>query len=694
MRKFFVASVCCFLFSNCIAQVPQKPVPKQEQPNTTVEQQLENITANNDDTETEDDSYLQELLQYQKNPININVATEAQLKDLHFISPMQTQNLVAYRNYLGNLVDIYELQAVPGWDLATIQKIRPYISVVNSTDLLSSLGRRLQNGEHTLLVRVSQTLERSKGYIIDPASGKNYYPGSQQRLLVRYRYNYKNLLQYGVLGEKDAGEQFFKGSQNQGFDFYSAHFFARNLGIIKSLAVGDFTVNMGQGLVQWMSLAFKKSPDVLATKREADVLRPYNSAGEINFHRGIGITLAKNKWEATIFGSYRHLDANFVAGDTTQTQDDFISSLQTSGYHRTASEAADKGIQRQLAFGGNLSYRLKALHIGVNAVQYQFKYPLVKSSEPYNLYALNGKSFGNYSTDYSYTYRNLHFFGEAAVSEKKYPAFINGVLISTASNVDMSIVYRNISKGYQSLYTNAFTENTYPTNEKGLFTGISVRPSAAWRLDAYMDMYKFPWLKYRVNAPTAGTDYVIQLNYKPNKIFEIYTRYKAETKSINYNPEDHVLSPVIPQPKQDWRVQFAYKLTAAFTLRSRAETVWFDKRGAAAETGFLLYADILYNPAMKPYSANMRLQYFETDGYNSRLYAYENDVLYSFSIPVFYDKGYRYYLNLNYDLTKKLTIWGRVAQYLYPGKKTVGSSLDEISKNHRTEVKLQALYKF
>ena len=124
------------------------------------------------------------------------------------------------------------------------------------------------------------------------------------------------------------------------------------------------------------------------------------------------------------------------------------------------------------------------------------------------------------------------------------------------------------------------------------------------------------------------------------------------------------------------------------------ETVWFDKKGKAAEKGFLMYADLLYTPAMKPLAGNIRLQYFETDGYNSRLYAYENDVLYSFSIPVFYGRGYRYYINVNYDLTRKLTIWARVSQYLYPQQVTTASGLDELNKNHKTEVRIQVLYKF
>ena len=694
MKKIIITLSFYFLQIICSAQVPEQPTKPVLQPNSNVEQQLENITENNADIETEDDSYLQEMLQYHKNPININTASASLLSELRILSPIQIQNLVYYRNLLGNFVNVYELQAVPGWNVATIQKLRPYITVTENADLLSSLKSRLSNGDQTILFRVSQVIEQSKGYLVDPNSGKNFYHGSPQRLLVRYRYNYKNTLQYGVLGEKDGGEQFFKGAQKQGFDFYSFHFFAKNIGIIKSLAIGDYTVNMGQGLTQWMSIAFKKSPDVLSTKRQADVLRPYNSAGEVNFHRGIGITLAKKNWQGTLFASFRNVDANFAAGDSTQTQDDFITALQISGFHRTKSEVADKGIQKQLAFGGNVAYQIKSFHVGLSAIQYSLKYPLQKQPEPYNFYALNGKSFGNYSTDYSYTFKNLHFFGEAAITDKKYSGFLNGLLISAAANVDLSFVYRNINKGYQSLYTNAFTENTYPTNEKGFFSGISIKPTDVWRIDGYVDLYRFPWLKYRVNTPSNGSDYVAQITYNPTKLFEIYTRFKSETKSINYNPEELTLSPVVPQSKQNWRTQFYYKLTNTFTFRSRVETVLFDKKGKAFEKGFLMYADVLYNPPLKNFSGNIRLQYFETDGYNSRLYAFENDILYYFSIPVFYGKGFRYYLNLNYDITRKLTIWAKAAQYFYPDQTKTGSSLDEINKNHKTEVKLQVLYKF
>ena len=463
------------------------------------------------------------------------------------------------------------------------------------------------------------------------------------------------------------------------------------MGMIKSLALGDFTVNFGQGLTQWQSLAFKKSSDVLNIKRQGDVLRPYNSAGEINFHRGVGITVKKKFTEATAFVSYRRLDANFVTD--TLTNDDYVSSLQTSGYHRTKNEVADKNSQRQLAFGGNLSITKNRFHIGVNGIHYQFKYPIVKSSLPYNKYALAGNNWGNYSVDYSYTYKNIHFFGEAATNEKFDKAFINGLLLNTDARVDLSFLYRRISRGYQSLYTNAFTESSYPTNENGLYAGISITPTDFWRIDAYADMYNFPWLRYRVDAPSAGNDYMVQITHKPNKQIEIYTRFRSERKAINYNPDERALNPVVIKPKQNWRTQLSYKINPSFTFRSRVEILWYDK-GLSPEQGFLTYADVIYKPLLKKYSGNIRLQYFETDSYNSRLYAYENDVLYSFSIPVFYDKGYRYYLNLNYDITRKWTAWFRIAQTIYPDKKLIGSGLDEIKGNKKTEVKLQTIYNF
>ena len=674
----------------CICSVFKNHAQVTEPATSNGEQQLENITANNSDVGPEDDSWIQQMQQFIKDPVNLNTATETTLAAFHVLSPLQIRELLLYRKGCGNLISVYELQAVPGWDIAVIKKIRSFITVSDPAGI-GTLLNRARKGEHSLLIRLSQNLERSKGYGQDSAT--NHYPGSPQKILLRYTYHFKHLVQWGLLAEKDAGEQFFKGAQKQGFDFYSAHFFLQDIGNIRALALGDFTVNLGQGLVQWQGLAFTKSADVTSIKREGAILRPYHSAGEINFHRGIGITLVKKNWQATAFVSLRKIDANFVT-DTLHQQEAFVSSLQSSGYHRTKSETDDKGIQRQIAFGGNLSYRYKRLHLGLNAIHYKFKLAIQKPPEPYNKYGLSGQVFGNYSLDYSYTLKNLHLFGEFAVTNNLDMALLNGLIISVSSFADMSVLYRNISRSYNSLYTNAFTENTYPVNEQGLYTGITIRPNDAWRLDAYADVYEFPWLKYRVDAASRGADLLAQVTYKPNKQLEIYSRYHAGVKALNADPGAAALPPVVSQHSRNWRAQLSFRLNPAVMLRNRTEITWYGKSDPEAEQGFLTSFDVVYKPLLKPWSGNIRVQYVETGGYNSRLYAYENDVLYSFSIPVFYDKGFRYYINLNADINKKICTWIRWSQSIYPGKDVIGSGLDEIRGHVRSELRLQVLYKF
>lgn len=655
----------------------------QEIPLTT-EQQLENLTDANEG-ETEDDTYLQELVHFRKSPLNVNTAEAEEFKQLRIITDLQIVNLINYRNLFGNLLSLYELQAVPSWDLGTIKKILPFITTATLVSIKDEAGIRFRNGDHSFVLRGIQVLEKSKGF--DKSTSGTKYLGSPQRVFFRYRYTYKNLLQFGMVGDKDAGEQFLKGAQKNGFDFYSFHLFARKIGIIQSLALGDFSVNLGQGLIQWQGLAFKKSVDVMGVKRQSAALRPYSSAGEFYFNRGAGVTIKKGKFESTVFTSIRKLSANFVA-DTVNSED-FISSFLTSGFNRTPNEQADRNNLKQTSFGGNIAIKNTRWHIGANAIFYKFSLPVQKRDEPYNLYAISGNSWYNLSVDYSYTYKNVHLFGEAATDKRNNKAFVNGFLISVDPRVDLSIVQRTISKGYQSVNGNAFTENTFPTNETGIYAGISIRPAIGWKVDAYADFFKFPWLKYLVDAPSHGKDFLTQVTFTPNKQVEIYSRFKAETKQANQSGNTSVTNYLVDLPKKNWRTQISYKLNANISLRNRIEMLWFDKKGPNSSNGFLTFLDIKYKPMLKPFSAILRLQYFETDDYNSRIYAYENDVLYSYSIPAFFDKGFRYYLNLNYDLGRNVSIWLRLAQTVYQNRLSVGSGLDEIAGNKRTEVKLQ-----
>lgn len=649
---------------------------------TATEQQLEALSEVLE-AEIEDDTYLQQLAYFQRHALNINKATPEDLQLFRMLTPLQVQSFMTYRNALGPLIDLHELQAVPHWDIVTIRRMLPYLTLQAENNV--AFKKQLTTGDALFLARYSRVLQQQRGYLEGAGSR---YAGDPSKLLLRYKYQYKNSLQYGITAEKDAGESAFKTSQNP-FDFLSFHFYARSQGLVKAIAIGDYTINLGKGLVQWQSLAFKKSSEVTGIVRQSAVVRPYSGAGEFYFNRGAAVTLQKGAWQATVFASSRRLSAN-AAVDSSGAR--YITSFNTSGLHRTRSELEDRKNVNQQSFGGNITYASGKLKVGLNAVQQYFSKPIIKRAELYNLFAISGKSWTNASLDYTYTYKNVFLFGEAALDQKGSKAFLQGALASVHPKADVALLYRHISPSYQSLYGNAFTEGALPTNEKGFYAGIAIRPNPAWRLQAYADHYTFPWVRARADAPGSGKDYMVQATYTPNKIAEAYIRFRSESKPANQAESNSVMNAVLPIPRQSVRLHYARQFNRQLGFRSRAEKVWYNTI-TKREPGFLLYAEGVYKSATKS-TASLRLQYFNTSGFNSRIYVYESDVLYGYSIPFFYGKGLRAYGNFSYQVSEKCTAWLRWAETVYTDRTAIGSGLEQIKGRRRTEAKLQLRWLF
>jgi hypothetical protein len=297
----------------------------------------------------------------------------------------------------------------------------------------------------------------------------------------------------------------------------------------------------------------------------------------------------------------------------------------------------------------------------------------------------------------------MHLFGEVAVDKLWNRAMIHGLLASLDPKVDMALVFRNISSRYQSLFSNAFTENSLPVNENGWYAGISIRPVVGFKLDVYTDVFRFPWLKYQVHAPSGGHEYLVQVSYTPNKYVEIYSRFRHETKESNTADSGSTLPTPVPVTRLNWRTHISYRLNKSVELRSRVETIWYAANGnQQKETGFLFFTDVFVKPVLRPFSFNARLQYVETDGYNSRLYAWENTVLYNFSIPALFNKALRYIINVNYRLmprpatqrTKKFNCLFSLscAQAVYPSITAIGATKAVTEAYSKTDCKLQIIF--
>lgn len=699
MKLLLFCFLTFFLYTTTFGQ------KEEDTNNPVIEEIVESIAANAEDEEEVDYSDLYETLSYYySNPINLNHATEDELQKLQILNEFQIKNLLKYRKNTGKLLTIYELQAINGFSPQIINYLLPFITITggNEKKITFQPGKILKWGHNQLFLRTISILETQEGFqpISDSLLALNpnsRYLGDKNKYYMRYKFYYKNNVFWGITAEKDQGEEFFKNSQKNGFDYYSAHLFLKNIGHMKKLALGDYHLQFGQGLALWSGLSFGKSVFVLNSMKNATGINKYASVDENNFFRGIATSWEVNDHiQVSAFYSNKKIDGNVITTDTATNDVLEVSSLQTTGYHRTPNELADKHSIGLQVVGGNILYRSKKhFKLGTTIANYQFSSEVNKPVYPYNQYEFRGKQLTNGSIDYQYTYNRFYFFGEVAVSDNGGISQIHGTNISLASNFMLSTLYRNYGKTYQSIYTSPFGENSKPANEQGYYIGGTTYPYKNWEISAYYDLFRFPWLKYRVDAPSTGYDYLVHIIFHPNRNLNMYWKYQEKMKYQNQNADiSEVITSIVPVKKQRVRYHINYKVSNSLELRNRIELSKYQKDTAAAEYGYMIYQDIIFRPQKFPITAAFRFSLFDTDSYNSRIYAYENDILYLFSIPAYFYRGKRYYLTLKYHVAQNIDLWLRLSQWYYDNKDVISSGLNEIQGHTKSEVKIQLRIKF
>ncbi len=680
MRHLFPLTAA-FLLVPCTG-ISQVPVRTEQ----VIEERIENL-ARDAAEETDFTEIAEDLVQYAHDPIALNRHCPGQLRQLGLLSDIQVRNLSKHIEKHGNLAAVEELQAVDGFSADDIRRLLPYVTTGERNPYgRTTLSEIVGEGKHTLILRAQRVLEASRGYgpLPDGSTSRSYYLGDPWRYYSRYRFRFRRQISAGITAEKDPGEEFFRGTQRS-FDYYSAHIFIRDLGPVKAVALGDYQLSYGQGLTIWTGLAFGKSAEALAVRKNARGITPYTSVNESLFKRGAAISLGSDKISLDMFYSHKGLDGNLT--DTLE-QIEFFSSFQETGYHRSYAELEDKNSITEDFFGAHAGYRNESLSVGVTAVHSSFDKSLAVSPALYNTFYFKGDRIINTGLDYSYLFRNVSFFGEAARSDNGGMAYLNGVLLSLDPAVSVSVVNRNYGKDYQALSANGLREGSTTINEKGTYVGVKIRPGGPFSFSGYFDVFTFPWLRYQVNAPSAGHEYMALFSWKPGKQLRSYARYRLTTKSENLVTGEPFAYPA-ERTQRNVRIDNVVKVSASITLHNRVEVVSVEKQGEGSQAGFLVLQDIAYRPLGKPLSFTLRYAFFDSDSYDARVYAYENDILYSYSIPAYYYQGSRYYLNVRYKLARGIDLWVRYAQWLYTNRESVGSGLDEIEGNRKSELKLQ-----
>jgi hypothetical protein len=632
---------------------------------------------------------------YYENPINLNSASSQELQEMNLLTDIQIAALLLHIKLFGKLITIYELQSLEYWDLQTIRLVLPFVRVDDRLDNLHvSLREAVANGKFEWFARYQRVPEQKSGYrsVSDSVlqSSNSFYYGNADHYYTRLRYSYLNNVSFGVTADKDPGEQFFKGTQPNGFDFYSAHAFFKGGKYVKAIALGDYQIQIGQGLNLWSGYAFGKTADVMNLKRTANPIRPYTSVDETRFMRGVAVDLGLGPLSLLVFGSSKKIDA-LIANDSTE----FVSSISLSGLHRTNLEIERKDELSERIAGANLRFRRRNLQMGMSGVYQGYETYFNKEMAPYNQFDFRGKEFLSFSADYTYVFRNFNFFGESSRSSFNGAwAHVHGVLCALDSRASVSLLYRNYSRGYQTFYNNGFSEGSRTQNESGFYAGVKLKVNSYWMLNAYMDVFSFPWMKYGVDAPSNGHELLIQPSFKPNKKLEIYGRLRQQLRQKNARFQEGMVTPIENVMQRNYRLNMSYVVSDQFTVKSRIELAIIDRQNSPQERGLIVTQDIQFKPKNLPLEVSLRYALFDTDSYDTRIYTYESNALYAFTVPSYYYQGSRAYVLVRYSLTNHFDIWLRYGNFIYNNRSVIGSGAEQINGNRKSDVTVQIRMKF
>ena len=674
--------------------------------------------------DTDDDADFEDLLEnyifFSENPVNLNSDEVMHLVELRLISMFQYEELQKYRRYYGDFLFLEELAMVEGFDEQTIGIIAPivYIGADRGGEKIT-LKKLARYGKHQVVGRYEQILESQAGYadITDSAllaKPNSKFLGSPQRYQLKYTYNYRNKIRAGFVLEKDPGEMFFTdkvsdtikallGSNYQrGFDFVGFHLYAKDLGILKASALGDYQVTFGQGLTMWSGMSFGKAGAGSSVMKQGRGLSPKASASVTMFMRGAAATIGKGPFSGTVFYSNRLVDANVSVADSLD-EAELVSSLQETGYHRTIGEIQDRHAIRQQVVGGHLAYAIAHFEVGYTAHHTWLNVPLQLKPSHYNQYFFQGQQLTNQGIDFKYVKGKYAVFGEIAMSYNpdstallsasiQHFAGLVGLTVKPAGYLNFTLLYRDYGKAYQNLFSNAFGEGSRNQGQRGVYLGAEVAPAPYWNLLLYADQFQFTWLTSQVNAPSWGHDYYLRLSHSFNRRTNAYLQIRSKTKMKN-STDAYVFShyPIF-YTKNSVRFNITYQVRD-FHFSNKAEYAHYYNDDGTDSHGYFLCQDVAYKPENRPYSLTFRYAIFDAEDYDARVYAYENDVLYSFSVPALYGKGMRVYLLGKWRPFKSLMLYARIGSTIYTDRDEISSGLTLIEGIHKTDLKVEAVWK-
>jgi hypothetical protein len=640
-----------------------------------VEQLMEN--DNEESVQNYEDDII-ELHERFSSPININVCTKELLQQFPFLSDIQIENILAYLYIHGEMKTIYELQLVKDMDWQTIRYMSAFFVArpIVRKQSFPSFKYLFKRGRNEIITRLDIPFYRSTGYT-------NKYLGTPYYHSLKYSYRYKDKVYAGLSAEKDRGEAFFASYNSKGYDSYSFHLLIKDVGIFKTLAIGDYRLSFGQGLVVSNNFLLGKTSYMTSLVRRGNSIRKHSSTDELNFFRGIAATMSlSKKFELSTFVSYRKMDGTIKEG--------MLTSIHSSGLHRTAKEIGDRNNFGLLLTGANANYLGDNGQIGLTGIYYHFSKPYMPVMRKYNIYNLRGQDFFNLSVDYSYRYKRCSIVGEEAMGSKGV-AMLNKLQYSPFSGYNVMLLHRYYAHNYWAYFAHTISEGSSVQNENGWFLALDMVPARKLSCFAAVDLISFPWWRYRVSKSSKAIDMILRMTYAPRKTvqMDVYCRYKKKERDVSGSDGKDIR----PTYQQSIRYRLFYFPRTVIKLSTILNYKLFGQRGFDKETGYQFTQSIAYLPQNRPLNVIIQGSYFNTDSYDTKMYISERSLLYTAYVPSFQGIGLHFSVRFQYKFGNRLLLIAHCGHTKYHDKDTIGSGPDMIDSNRRTDLKLQLRWK-
>ena len=666
-----------FIIPACSAQNPSENL---------MEEVLEDLSVNNDINNSVNslnwENELEELSNRLQEPVNLNSATREQLEQFPFLSDIQIEHLLAYIYIHGQMETIYELQLVEELDRQTIQYLLPFVCIkaINNEPafrwktMLKDAGRY---GKNEVLTRLDIPFYKRKGY-------EHTYLGPSVYNSVKYTFRYRDQLYAGGVAEKDAGEPFAALHNRYGYDYYSFYLLLQNCGRLKSLAVGNYRLSFGQGLVMSTDYLMGKTIYASSFNNRSTGIKKHSSTDEYNYFRGVATTVALTKrLSVSAFYSHRNMDGVVTDGE--------ITSVYKTGLHRSRKEADKKNLLTSQLTGGNVSYQQNHIRLGITGVYYVFNRPYEPELTGYSKYNIHGNHFYNLGIDYAYRWRRFSFQGETAIGKKGW-ASLNRLQYSPVQDIQFMLIHRFYSYDYWAMYAHSFGEGSTVQNEQGYYVGLETTPFSHWRFFVSFDLFSFPWKKYRINKPSRGTDGLIQATFTPRTNLSMYLKYRYKQKERDLTGSKGTLT--LPIFHHQLRYRLNYSLNDVFSSRTTLDYNHFHSQDRAATKGYQVTQMISSQLPWTRLFADVQGSYFCTDDYDSRVYVSEKGLLYTFYTPSFQGRGFRCAVRLRYELNKHWLFITKFGETIYLNRNEIGSGNDLIYGNKKADIQMQLRIKF